>query len=259
MADLSARPAGAASSARLAELHQLCDQDYAKGRLERARAAAIAHPPYAISSAPEPTDLDVAIGVAQRMLDSADLPTMREALRLLLRALGAEGAAVGEPAFVSHENGLTFKVIPADSPFARIARGVRQLKMTDGRVWTVGSPIGWHGAGAAWRPQETEATRPDRCPAAHPEDSTPCDGPPVVTVLDRTNAGADGCAHHGARLLASLDGGRVYALPDAPSGSAIAVFKAADSVRPFPWVSDGPRNLAEQLSHAESRQRGEGK
>ena len=96
------------------------------------------------------------------------------------------------------------------------------------------------------------------CPAAHPEDPTPCDGPPVVTILDRTNAGAKGCAHHGARLLASLEGGRVYALADAPDGTAIAVFKAADSVRPFPWVTHGPRTRSEQLSHAENRQRGEG-
>ena len=57
-----------------------------------------------------------------------------------------------------------------------------------------------------------------RCPAAHHDDPTPCDGPPVVTVLDATGAGADGCEHHGARLLASLEGGRVYALPDAPEG-----------------------------------------
>jgi hypothetical protein len=71
-------------------------------------------------------------------------------------------------------------------------------------------------------------------------------------VLDRTNAGAKGCEHHGARLLASLEGGRVYALPDAPEGAAIRVFKAADSIRPFPWV-DGPRTRREQLSRLENR------
>jgi hypothetical protein len=73
-----------------------------------------------------------------------------------------------------------------------------------------------------------------------------------VTVLDRQNAGANGCEHHGARLLASLEGGRVYALPDAPAGAAIRVFKAADSIRPFPWV-DGPRTRPEQLSREENR------
>ncbi|MFD7772435.1 hypothetical protein [Streptomyces sp. NPDC059787] len=75
-----------------------------------------------------------------------------------------------------------------------------------------------------------------RCPAAHIDDPTPCDGPPAVTVLDRQNAGLDGCEHHGARLLASLEGGRVYALPDAPAGAAIRVFKAAADLPPFMWV-----------------------
>jgi hypothetical protein len=96
-----------------------------------------------------------------------------------------------------------------------------------------------------------------RCPAAHPMDPTQCDGPTVVTVLDATNAGADGCEHHAARLLASLDGGKVYALPDAPDGAAIRVFKAADTTSPFAWIN-APRTRPEQLSHAESRARGEG-
>ncbi|WP_329366911.1 hypothetical protein [Streptomyces sp. NBC_01483] len=93
-----------------------------------------------------------------------------------------------------------------------------------------------------------------RCPAAHPDDPTPCVGPPVVTVLDAGHAGADGCEHHGARLLASLEGGRVYALPDAPAGAAIRVFKAADGMRPFCWF-DGPRTESSQLSRAENRAR----
>lgn len=97
---------------------------------------------------------------------------------------------------------------------------------------------------------------PPRCPAAHHDDPTPCVGPVVVTVLDASNAGADGCEHHGARILASLDRGRVYALPDAPEGAAIRVHKAADSIRPFPWV-DGPRTRTDQLSRAETRGRGE--
>lgn len=92
-----------------------------------------------------------------------------------------------------------------------------------------------------------------RCPAAHPEDPTPCDGPAVVTVLDVHNAGADGCEHHGARLLASLEGGRVYPLPDAPEGAAIRVFKAADTTRPFCWLGDAQRTQPSQLSRAEAR------
>ena len=96
----------------------------------------------------------------------------------------------------------------------------------------------------------------NRCPAAHHDDPTPCDGPAAVTVLDRGNAGADGCEHHGARLLASLEGGRVYALPDAPEGAAIRVFKAADGIRPFCWYEDAPRTKAGQLSDAENRAAG---
>ncbi|MFE7174240.1 hypothetical protein [Streptomyces sp. NPDC057616] len=93
----------------------------------------------------------------------------------------------------------------------------------------------------------------DRCPAAHPEDPTPCVGPVVVTVLDAINDGADGCEHHGARILASLAAGRVFALPDAPPGVATRVFQAADSIRPFCWVA-GPRTDPSQLSHAENRE-----
>jgi hypothetical protein len=78
-----------------------------------------------------------------------------------------------------------------------------------------------------------------------------------VTVLDRQNVGAEGCEHHGARLLASLEGGRVYALPDAPAGAAIRVFKAADGIRPFPWMTDAPRTRADQLSHLENRRNAE--
>ncbi|MET7651538.1 hypothetical protein [Streptomyces sp. NPDC005486] len=95
-----------------------------------------------------------------------------------------------------------------------------------------------------------------RCPAAHSEDPTDCNGPVVVTVLDSGNAGANGCEHHGARLLASLDGGRVYPMPDAPDGAAIRTFKAAAGIRPFPWV-DAPRTRDEQLSRDEVRARGE--
>ncbi|MGD1220683.1 hypothetical protein AB9Q10_19890 [Streptomyces krungchingensis] len=66
-----------------------------------------------------------------------------------------------------------------------------------------------------------------RCPAALPTDHTPCVGPAAVTVLDADNAGADGCELHGARLLAVLDRGHVFALPHAPAGAAHRVFKAA--------------------------------
>lgn len=74
----------------------------------------------------------------------------------------------------------------------------------------------------------SEHTAPERpCPATFPTDPTPCRGPIAVTVLDTENAGADGCEYHAARLLASLNGGRVHARPDAPDGAALRVFKAA--------------------------------
>ncbi|MGV9275950.1 hypothetical protein [Streptomyces griseosporeus] len=78
-------------------------------------------------------------------------------------------------------------------------------------------------------------TPASRCPATHPEDPTPCVGPVVVTVLDNENAGADGCEHHAARLLASLTGGRPVPKPDAPAGISVRVFRAAHHTRPFPW------------------------
>lgn len=201
MTDLFARPERAASSPRerVAELHRLCDEDYAKGKAQR--ATPILAPSYAAASGTvpvtTPSDLDVAIHVAQQLLDSDSVLSLREALRLLLRAHGAEPLA----------------------------------------------------------PAATDEPPTLRCPAAHPEDPTPCDGPVVVTVLDAQNSGAKGCEHHAARLLASLKGGRVFALPDAPAGAAIRVFKAAASTRPFAWV-DGPRSHPEQLSHAENRHGG---
>lgn len=66
-----------------------------------------------------------------------------------------------------------------------------------------------------------------RCPAAHPTDRTSCPGPVAVTVLNRRSQGLDGCEHHAALLLSALDRGRVFALPGAPDGAAIRVFKAA--------------------------------
>jgi hypothetical protein len=77
-----------------------------------------------------------------------------------------------------------------------------------------------------------------RCPAAHPDDPTPCVGPIVVTVLDALHAGSNGCEWHAARLLASVAGARVYGLPSAPEGAAIRVFKAAAGLRPFPWLEN---------------------
>jgi len=77
------------------------------------------------------------------------------------------------------------------------------------------------------------------CPAAHAEDPSPCSGPVMVTVLDKHNHGAAGCEQHASRLLASLEGGRVYGLPTAPEGAAIRVFNTAGTMRPFEWLDGG--------------------
>lgn len=70
----------------------------------------------------------------------------------------------------------------------------------------------------------------NRCPAAHVEDPSPCDGPhDAVRVCDQFGGEAYGCLHHGAVLLASLEGGRVYP----GTGSAIEVFERAQKLRPF--------------------------
>ncbi|MFJ9888002.1 hypothetical protein ACIQRW_19335 [Streptomyces sp. NPDC091287] len=79
------------------------------------------------------------------------------------------------------------------------------------------------------------AGTPVRCPAAHSEDPTPCGGPAVVTVVDAENAGADGCEHHAARMLASISGARPVAKPDAPAGVAVRIFRTAHHTHPFPW------------------------
>ncbi|MFG3152628.1 hypothetical protein ACGF7W_11325 [Streptomyces sp. NPDC048219] len=83
---------------------------------------------------------------------------------------------------------------------------------------------------------ETAGGNVVRCPAAHPEDPTPCGGPVVVTIIDTQNAGADGCEHHAARMLASITGARPFAKPDAPAGVALRIFRAAHHTRPFPWL-----------------------
>lgn len=49
----------------------------------------------------EPTDLDVAISVAQQLIDSNQILSLREALRLLLRALDSEPIAE-QPAADTH-------------------------------------------------------------------------------------------------------------------------------------------------------------
>jgi hypothetical protein len=104
-------------------------------------------------------------------------------------------------------------------------------------------------------------TDTDRCTAAHPEDPTPCDDGPHDAVLirdrqmsrarDTMTEGVPGCEHHGARMLASIDGGRVH--PGSVDGAATRVRAAADGIRPFCWYENAPRTEPSQHSHAENR------
>ena len=203
---------------------------------------------------PDPNELAVAVRVGQKMLaryatvDSGDIFVyaqahggLTEALRILLRALGAEGD--------NHVRGAAKITSAGTNGTSQGWTSVTEVQVPEGEQGS--SPVRTPGDETA-----SATVSSPRCPAAHADDPTPCAGPVVVTVLDTTNSGANGCEHHGARLLASLDRGRVYALPDAPDGAAIRVLKAADGTRPFPWV-DGPRTRDEQLSRAETRTRGE--
>ncbi|MEU5660113.1 hypothetical protein ABZ802_31520 [Streptomyces sp. NPDC047737] len=91
-----------------------------------------------------------------------------------------------------------------------------------------------------------------RCSAVHADDPTPCAGPrDAVTVLDGNGGAAVGCEHHGARMLASLDGARVE--PGSVVGAATRVLEAADTIRPFCWYETAPRTQPAQLSRAENR------
>ena len=95
-----------------------------------------------------------------------------------------------------------------------------------------------------------------RCRAAHPDDPSPCTGPQeAVTVLDRSNAGATGCEHHAARLLASVAGARVFSHPE-HHGAATRVYEAACDLRPFAWFEDAPRTQPSHLNRNDASQKG---
>lgn len=81
-------------------------------------------------------------------------------------------------------------------------------------------------------------TAPDRCPAAHPDDPTDCEGQQdAVRVVDQAEANVLGCVHHATRLLASLDGARVYPKPG-HDGAALEVYYAAQDLPPFVWQQE---------------------
>jgi hypothetical protein len=71
--------------------------------------------------------------------------------------------------------------------------------------------------------------QPDRCAAAHVEDSRACDGPAdAVRILDHAGEQTTGCVRHGAALLASLVDGRVY--PGSVDGAAVEAHRLAGDV-----------------------------
>lgn len=69
----------------------------------------------------EPSDLDVAISVAQQLLDSGDATILRESLRILLRALDAEPVSEEEAARRSVD-----RAFPAVAAFLASERGERR-------------------------------------------------------------------------------------------------------------------------------------
>lgn len=248
MTDHSARPERAATSAeeRVAELHRLANADYANAARNQQPVTNVAQPLYGKAAIDvrdqlhQPTDLQVAVQVAQRLLDSDEILSVREALRMLLRALGAEPET--RPARLSYPR----RAVEADGTVHAARFTGRRTFITACAVYPAptaerldassAQPVTCPGCRTATEdPAANDEPPAVRCPAAHPEDITPCDGPTVVTVLDKTGAGADGCEHHAGRLLASLEGGRVYPLPHAPAGAATRVFKAAAVTRPFSW------------------------
>ncbi|GAA4971688.1 hypothetical protein [Kineococcus glutinatus] len=82
----------------------------------------------------------------------------------------------------------------------------------------------------------------DRCAAAHVEDSSPCRGAPdAVRVVDAAGGSLMACVEHGATLLASLQGGRVY--PGSQPEAAVEVFTLAHHRAPFAFRDGGDIDL----------------
>jgi hypothetical protein len=79
----------------------------------------------------------------------------------------------------------------------------------------------------------------NRCPAAHHDDPSPCDGPTgAVRVVDMFGGQAHGCIHHGATLLASLESGRIYPGPARVAGAAADAYQRAQGLAPFAFENE---------------------
>ena len=75
-------------------------------------------------------------------------------------------------------------------------------------------------------------TKAERCGAAHPEDTSGCEGrTDAVRIIDQAGNEVSGCVRHGAVLLSSLERGRV--LPGSVEGAAIEAYQRAQTLPPF--------------------------
>ncbi|MBB5869671.1 hypothetical protein F4553_003050 [Allocatelliglobosispora scoriae] len=90
------------------------------------------------------------------------------------------------------------------------------------------------------------------CDAQHCEDSRPCIGPAdAVTIRAAAGDASTGCVLHGAVMLASLIGARVY--PCRVNGAAIAVFELAQTLPPFAWRDQDTPERAARLFDQHTR------
>jgi NTP pyrophosphatase (non-canonical NTP hydrolase) len=73
-----------------------------------------------------------------------------------------------------------------------------------------------------------------RCPAAHNDDPSECEGPQdAVRIVDQTGAEILACVHHGARLYASLDKPLAHSVT--VQGAAREVYTRAQTIPPCAW------------------------
>lgn len=74
-----------------------------------------------------------------------------------------------------------------------------------------------------------------RCAAAHHDDPRPCEEPRDAVIIKVGSTDVSACVLHGAAMLASIKGSRVY--PGSSDGAAIEAFKRAQTVQPFDFMA----------------------
>jgi hypothetical protein len=72
-----------------------------------------------------------------------------------------------------------------------------------------------------------------RCQAAHQDDPRPCEGPHDAVII-QVDTKVSACVLHGAVMLASIKGAKVY--PGSVESSAIEAFNRAQSMKPFDFL-----------------------